>query len=60
VAKTHEHVYSTMNNRLKDMMRDVEIQIFTKAVYENMTTIIKTLLYFGSTNFTRFSPSSKH
>jgi len=44
-----------MENRLKEMIHDVGVQTFAKAVYENMTTNAETPLYAGSPNFTRLS-----
>jgi len=35
------------------MIRDVGVQTFAKVVCKNMTTNVETLLYPGSTNFTR-------
>jgi len=55
ITEEHRFVESTMEDRLEDMIRDVGVQTFAKAVYENMTTDVETPLYPGSTNFTRLS-----
>jgi len=55
VAEAHQFVESIMEDRLEDMIRDVAVQTFVKAVYENMTTNAKTPLCSGSTNFIRLS-----
>jgi len=54
ITKTHEYVYSKMDDRLEDMIHDVGIQTFAKIVYENMTTNVENLLY-PSSNFTQLS-----
>ena len=51
VTKEHRFVESIMEDRLEDMICDVEVQTFAKTVYENMTTDAETSLYPGSTNF---------
>jgi len=45
VTKTHEFVDWKMNDRLEDMIRDIGVQNFAEAVYENMTTDAETSLY---------------
>jgi len=55
MTKEHQFVELTMKDRLENMIHDVRVQTFAKAVYENMTTDGETPLYPGSTNFTRLS-----
>jgi len=55
MVEAHEFVDKTMEDRLEDMICDVGLQTFAKAVYENMTIDAKTPLYTGSTDFTRLS-----
>ena len=55
LVEEHRFVESTMEDRLEDMICDVGVQTFAKAVYENMTTNAETPLYLDSTNFTRLS-----
>ena len=44
-----------MDDRLEDMIRDVEAESFANAVFENMSNDAETPLYPGSANFTRLS-----
>ena len=55
MVETHEFVDSTMEDRVKNMIRDVGVQNFVKVVCESMTTNVETPLYPGSTNFTQLS-----
>ena len=50
-----EEVHFSMDDRLKDMIRDVGAEFFSNAVFENMSNDAETPLYPGSTNFTRLS-----
>jgi len=43
-----------MDDRIEDMIRDIEIESFVKShMYENMSSNGETSLYPRSTNFTR-------
>ena len=44
-----------MDDRLEDMIRDVEAESIANVVFENMSNDAETPLYPGSTNFTRLS-----
>ena len=50
-----EEVHFSMDDRLKDMIRDVGAKSFASAVFKNMSNDLETPLYPGSTNFTRLS-----
>lgn len=52
VSKTHEFVVWTIDDKLENMIRDVRIQSFIEALYENISTNTEILLYFGSIDFT--------
>jgi len=69
VSRTKHVVYSTMKERrqercekrveednMEDMIRDVGVEAFAQVhVYETMSANAETLLYVGSTKFTRLS-----
>ena len=55
VRRASEEVHFSMNDRLEDMIRDVGVESFANAVFENMSNDAETPLYPGSTNFTRLS-----
>jgi len=50
-----KEVHFSMDDRLEDMIHDVGVQSFANAVFKNMSNDAETLLYPGSTNFTRLS-----
>jgi len=50
-----EEVHFSMDDRLKDMIRDVEAESFANAVFENMSNDVENPLYPASANFTRLS-----
>ena len=50
-----EEVDFSVEDRLEDMIRDVGVDYFANAVFENMSNVAETPLYPGSTNFTRLS-----
>jgi len=54
VCQTEEFVYSTIYDKLEDIIRDIGVQAFVEAlVYENMFFYVETTLYLGSINFTQ-------
>jgi len=55
VRGASEEVDFSMDDRLKDMIRDVGAESFANAIFENMSNDAETPLYPSSTNFTRLS-----
>ena len=55
VRKASEEVDFLMDDRLKDMIRDVGAESFANVVFKNMSNDVETPLYPGSTNCTRLS-----
>ena len=55
VRGASEDVHLSMDDRLEDMIRDVGVESFANAVFENMSKDVVTPLYPGSTNSTRLS-----
>ena len=55
MREASEFVDFPMDDRLEDMIYDVEVESFAEVVFENISNDVETHLYHGSTNFTRLS-----